>query len=269
MLTDRNFDPLADRLERQIYGTDKGRIRNELIREDLFAHIPWLAATSGQHILDAGGGTGQFSAQLAQGRDVHITLCDLSAEMLKRAEKNFAQMTPATQVTLVHTAIQQLGEHRPEQADLVLFHAVIEWLADPEQVLTTLAKQIKPGGWFSVLFYNQRALIWRHLMMGNFIYTNTPGAKLQGNGKTLTPDNPQTLETVQAWVARAGLTVHACTGIRSIYDNMGSHDRKRSRFEDILAAERVYGRQPPYRDMARYIHLLCQKPLPPENNNTA
>ena len=260
MAADRNFDTLAERFERQIYGTDKGRIRTELIREDLHNHIPWLNDDlHNHHIIDAGGGTGLFAAELVKGKKGRVSLCDLSREMLNRAERNFSTISPDATVTLHHTPIQSLDQHIDEPGDLVLFHAVIEWLEDPEQVFRQLTTMVKPGGWFSVLFYNKRALIWRHLMMGNFVYTNNPGARLQGNGKTLTPDNPQLLEDVERWIDEQPLTVHATTGIRGVYDNMRPHDLQRSSFEDILAAEKIYGRQRPYLDMARYIHLLCRR----------
>ncbi len=262
MPTDRNFDNLADRFERQIYGTDKGRIRTALLQEDLCQHIPWLnkVETKSHQIIDAGGGTGLFAAELARNSNVTISLCDLSAEMLNRAKVNFAERAPQTPVEFIHAPIQALDLHVHEPADLVLFHAVIEWLQNPEQVLRQLSTMVKPGGWFSVLFYNKRALIWRHLMMGNFVYTNHPDARLRGNGKTLTPDNPQLLEDVEQWLGEENMTIHARTGIRAVYDNMRPHDLKRSHFDDILAAEQRYGRQHPYLEMARYIHLLCQKP---------
>ena len=271
---DRNFDHLAERFERQIYGTDKGRIRTAMVRDDLCQHISWLKesllkepdmssplTTRPHHIIDAGGGTGLFSAELARDYYVNVSLCDLSSQMLQRAQKNFDDIAPQTTVNIHHAPIQDLDKHITQPGDLVLFHAVIEWLQDPQQVLRQLCTLVKPGGWLSVLFYNKRALIWRHLMMGNFVYTNYPEARLQGNGKTLTPDNPQLLEDVEHWLAEENLTIHARTGIRAIYDNMRPHDLKRSRFEDILAAEQLYGRQRPYLDMARYIHLLCQRPL--------
>lgn len=263
MSADRNFDTLAERFERQIYGTDKGRIRTTLIREDLEKHINWIntPANTTHHIIDAGGGTGLFSAELTRETQHKVTLCDISREMLNRAERNFEDISPNTDLTVLHTPIQNLPEHTGHTGDLVLFHAVIEWLENPEQVLKTLAKTVKPGGWFSVLFYNKRALIWRHLMMGNFVYTNNPGARLKGNGKTLTPDNPQNPEDVESWLLSENFEIKARTGIRSVYDNMRPHDLKRSKFEDILKAESIYGRQEPYMNMARYTHYLCQKPI--------
>ena len=108
-----------------------------------------------------------------------------------------------------------------------------------------LGKLVKPGGWFSVLFYNKQSLIWRHLMMGNFVYTNNSGARLQGNGKTLTPDNPQIPETVENWLAKRVFEIKPERVFGPFYDNMRPHDRERSRFEDILEAESLYGRLKP------------------------
>ncbi|MCL6271994.1 methyltransferase domain-containing protein [Sansalvadorimonas sp. 2012CJ34-2] len=260
MTADRNFDALAERFHRQIYGTDKGRIRTALIREDLETHIPWIADSenSGKYIIDAGGGTGLFSAELTRNTRHEVALCDLSGEMLNRARENYNDITPGTSVEFIHTPIQNLPTYVNRQADLILFHAVIEWLENPRQVLKELGKLVKPGGWFSVLFYNRQSLIWRHLMMGNFVYTNNQGAHLKGNGKTLTPDNPQNPEDVQDWLLNNDFEIKASTGIRAIYDNMRSHDRERSSFDDILKAEKIYGRQEPYLNIARYIHLLCQ-----------
>ena len=39
--------------------------------------------------------------------------------------------------------------------DLVLFHAVVEWMADAESALEVLSQCLKPGGHLSCLFYNR------------------------------------------------------------------------------------------------------------------
>ena len=71
------------------------------------------------------------------------------------------------------------GEGR---VDLVLFHAVIEWAADPFASLNALEKLLRPpntscghqGGHLSCLYYNKPALVWRHLMNGNFDRADNP-----------------------------------------------------------------------------------------------
>ena len=69
------------------------------------------------------------------------------------------------------------GEGR---VDLVLFHAVIEWAAEPFEALQVLEKLLRPmtdgqrGGLLSCLFYNKPALVWRHLMNGSFERADNP-----------------------------------------------------------------------------------------------
>ncbi len=52
--------------------------------------------------------------------------------------------------------------------DLVLCHAVLEWLAQPQQALHKLFGLIRPGGHLSLMFYNRDALIFRNLIRGNW-----------------------------------------------------------------------------------------------------
>ena len=40
-------------------------------------------------------------------------------------------------------------EHLDEPVDLVLLHAVLEWLKDPREVLNSLPTLTRPGGWLS------------------------------------------------------------------------------------------------------------------------
>ncbi len=41
---------------------------------------------------------------------------------------------------------------------------------------------------------------------------------------------------------------------------MDAKPRNKIPLEDILEQELALRQQPPYRDMGRYIHLLCRKP---------
>jgi len=87
-MQDRNFDDLAERFVKKIYGSDKGEIRLHILwrdlQEGLIAQLPAQA-----NILDAGGGIGQLSQRL--GKLGHpITLCEFSGDMLKLARDSFA-----------------------------------------------------------------------------------------------------------------------------------------------------------------------------------
>jgi S-adenosylmethionine-dependent methyltransferase len=39
--------------------------------------------------------------------------------------------------------------------DLILFHAVVEWMAAPLEALRVLERLLQPGGYLSCLYYNR------------------------------------------------------------------------------------------------------------------
>ncbi|RMG49602.1 MAG: SAM-dependent methyltransferase, partial [Gammaproteobacteria bacterium] len=66
---DRLFDDLAARLAEKVYGGIKGRLRLDLVQQDLQA-FP-LISNRPLRVLDIGGGDGRMSAWLAgQGHEV-------------------------------------------------------------------------------------------------------------------------------------------------------------------------------------------------------
>ena len=84
-MQDKNFDKLAQKFAKNIYGTPKGEIRAAVLWRDL---VPALAKLGDKklRVLDAGGGFGYFSQRLARlGHEV--VLCDISAEMLAQAKE--------------------------------------------------------------------------------------------------------------------------------------------------------------------------------------
>mgnify|MGYP000507113195 FL=1 len=94
--SDRNFDDLSKRFKNNIYGTPKGMLRLYALRED-FSN----AEIGNQYpltILDAGGGMGQFSSELAE-KGHKIELCDISHEMLEGAKSLFFEQGLISQIS--------------------------------------------------------------------------------------------------------------------------------------------------------------------------
>lgn len=155
--------------------------------------------------------------------------------------------------------------------DLILFHAVVEWMANPRAALQVLGRLLRPLGHLSVLFYNRNALIWRHLMNGSFDRANDPtgsslacdfaGDRSKPKRRShLTPHNPQDGPTLASWMEEdLGLVVRAWSGIRMLHDHIESNKRSIVPYDGLLAAERRWGQLEPYRSLARYIHMLGQK----------
>lgn len=247
---DRNFDDLIDRFETRIYDTVKGSWRLNLLQEDLqrFQDCPPLK------IWDAGCGQGQISLWLAQ-QGHHLTLCDLSTKMLQKARDNFEQA--GVEAEFHHQSAQSLAIQL-EQFDLVLCHAVLEWLADPLTSLQTIAGKVKPGGYLSLLFYNRNAMVYSNVLKGGWRLKPILDDSYIGKGHKLTPPNPQYPHELIAAMQDAGFTVKIHTGIRVFNDYLTRQARANSDEAELFALEKHYCRLPTYRDMGRYVHLLLK-----------
>lgn len=249
--SDLNFDHLADTFKDTVYGTLKGRIRLEVLQRD-FASLSAQWPSRPLRILDAGGGSGQFSATLArQGHSV--VLCDLSVKMLELAKQEYARTCPQAEVEYIHAGVLDLPASLYGSFDLVLFHAVLEWLIEPKDTLRALCRFLAPEAWMSVLFYNRNSLIFRHLTLGNFWLVRQ--GYLRGNGKTLTPISPLLPEEVAAWLASEGMDQCLHSGVRCFYDFMAPGALEQVADDEVVEMELLHSQQEPYRSMARYVHM--------------
>jgi len=256
MTNDRNFDDLARRFTDNIYGSPKGRIRLAILQEDLDTLLARFPANTPLRILDAGSGLGYMALYLAQ-RGHEVVLCDHSVEMLQRAKQLFAEQAPAAKVTFIESPVQALQQHVQDGPfDLVLFHAVLEWVSEPQQTLQDLLGFLRPGGYFSLLFYNRNSLVMRNLLRGNF--RKLAADQFAGDPKSLTPTNPLLPTDVLGWLEAGGLTVLSRTGVRIIYDYLPREIREQRSLADILEMERRFCRQEPFTALGRYMHVLAQ-----------
>jgi S-adenosylmethionine-dependent methyltransferase len=164
---------------------------------------------------------------------------------------------------LKNLSINQLDQLAPLDSlkkstfDLVVFHAVLEWLADPESGLQQVMTKVHKGGYISLMFYNKHAVIMKNLLKGNFhkVLSND-FVGLKGG---LTPISPLDPDDVYSWLASSGFSVISKTGIRVVHDYL-SKDLQASRsYEDILHMEKLLCRKEPYLSLGRYIHIIARK----------
>lgn len=167
-MRDRNFDDIAEKFARNIYGTTKGQLRQAILWQDLDALLGLLPDRP-LRVLDAGGGEGQTACHIAQ-RGHQVVLCDLSAEMIARAQKAAQEKGVSGNMHFVQCAAQEAGQHLESPVDLILFHAVLEWVADPQAALRHLWECLAPGGALSLMFYNANGLLMHNMVAGNFAY---------------------------------------------------------------------------------------------------
>jgi S-adenosylmethionine-dependent methyltransferase len=256
---DRNFDKLVSKFEEKVYGTVKGEWRLKLLKEDLAN----LHAQSDLNIWDAGCGLAQISQWFAQANRGHnLTLCDLSFQMINEAQFRFEEL--GLSARFLHGPSQQLAEQL-EDFDLILFHAVLEWLAEPKTTLQKLCEKVKPNGYLSLLFYNRNAIVYTNLLKGEWRWQHLLADAYMGKVRNLTPPHPHYPHEVLDWLTEWGFSVEAHTGIRVFHDYLTHEVREKSNEQELMALEYRYCRMPTYRDMGRYIHLLAKRDQVVEN----
>ncbi|MAD45592.1 MAG: rRNA methylase [Oceanospirillaceae bacterium] len=249
--SDRNFDDIAKRFARTIYATPKGQLRLLALEQD-FAdlNIPLNEA----EVLDIGGGQGQFSLQLA-GQGAQISLCDISAEMLALAQDQFAAGN--LPLNSRQCSLQDVNNDFPGEFDIVLNHAVLEWLEDPFAALPLLSDKVKPGGWLSLMFYNLHGHQWRQVMNGRTHAPLSANQRLREEGNS--PQHPLDPDRIESALQTLGFKVQRWRGIRCVHDHMHQKIRERISQEKVNAADLEFGLQEPYRRLGRYVHFLAQK----------
>ena len=177
--------------------------------------------------------------------------------MLDFARRRFKLDKRLNQATFIQSAAQELDQTVKQQFDLVLFHAVLEWVQQPQYVLNSLNSHIKPGGYLSLMFYNINSIIFYNLIKGNF--KKVQSGEYKGHPGGLTPTNPINPDDVETWLAEIGMQVVSRSGVRVIYDYMPRHVRDQRSIDDLLLMEKSYARQQPFQSMGRYLHFICKK----------
>lgn len=191
-----------------------------------------------------------------QGHDV--LLCDISGQMLAMAEENLGEAGLLERVTLRQQSIQELVASEQQLFDVVVCHAVMEWVAEPKALLSTLAKALKPGATLSLIYYNLNGLIYKNLLRTNF--KKIRQEKWQGYRGSLTPTNPLRPEDINEWLRDLNLETLCESGIRVFHDYILDPQERNRDPEGVLEMELKHSRLMPFTHLGRYIHVLCRKP---------
>ena len=254
MTKDTNFDKHSIRFKKNIYDTPKGQLRLKLVLDDLMENTPVLKQNQSLTILDAGCGMGQVSTFLAK-KGHHLTVCDISSSMIELTKERFLEADLSAD-SYIHGSIQKLDDQHNNKYDVIVFHAVLEWLDNPELIIPEIKQRLKPGGYISLMFYNLNSIIFYNLLKGNFHkvmkkdFTGHPGG--------LTPINPINPQDLEKWLDNSHISVLKRTGIRVIYDYLNKQLKDNRAFDDIFALEAIYGQQSPFNMMGRYLHYICK-----------
>lgn len=105
-----------------------------------------LGVRPGDHIVDAGGGTGRWACWYAQHLDVEVTIADKSEAMLEEAAKIVADAGLSDKVHFVQTDLQDGAGLGDDAFDgLVSTYGVLSFIDDIEATYRTFQRILKPG----------------------------------------------------------------------------------------------------------------------------
>lgn len=247
---DQSFATMTGKFARNIYATTKGKLRLAVLQRDLMPYYKGQAL----RVLDVGGGLGQLSGWFAAAGH-QVTHTDVAAEMVTEAQQAHAAAGYAADRYEV-VALQDLpdvlaGEHY----DLILCHAVLEWLADPAAALAILKRFLAPHGVISLMFYNQNAKYFANAIYGNFDYVQR-NLKVKKTVR-LSPQQPLDPEMVERWIQALDGHILSKTGVRCIHDYL-RNPKDAEQFEQLLEIEFRFNQQAPFRDLGRYLHWLVR-----------
>lgn len=250
---DRSFDGLAVKFDKNIYGTTKGKLRQAVLLKQL---APYIAAP--KQIIDIGAGTGAMAqALLAEQQKgqlpLHqITLTDCSQEALTMAKAKLPKNAP---VTFIHAALQALPTEG--KYDLVLCHAVLEWLEAPFDALPGLIAQCRVGGHVSLSFFNQDAKRFTNLLYGNFDYVAEGMQKR--NQVRLNPKQPLVPKAVLQALGELPVAIELTAGVRCFHDYLRNPEHGESKYQQLLEMELQYASQEPYLWLGKYFHIVMRR----------
>ncbi|WLD59510.1 methyltransferase domain-containing protein [Salinispirillum sp. LH 10-3-1] len=247
---DVSFSHLVDRFQKNIYDSRKGQIRMAIVSR---AMQPFCQQEKPLRVLDAAGGLGQMTALFA-GHGHRVTYNDLAPEMLVAAQRNLPEGVGTAAIKWAQGPLQALQG----QFDLVLGHAVLEWLVEPKDGLASLCDRVAPGGYLSLLFYNAESIIFKNLLKGNL--RKATSNHYAGDRKGLTPVSPLNILDVESWLSDLGMNVTERLGVRCFTDFMWPLFKDNPRLEDQIELEWELGQRLEYRPFARYLHYIVHKP---------
>ena len=231
-----------------------------MLRHDIFGWVKSWQQTHNRplRVLDVGAGLAQISIELA--KDGHdVTINDISANMLEIAKQNAGE---TAQTIIWHTCpYQQLDDKLTGKYDLILCHAVLEWLAEPKLIMDFFDRWLVDDraekGVLSLCFYNPASFVYRNLVMGNFNLLHNKDFKAD-NG-SLTPNHPVAKDEVIAWINDHHYQILHTSGLRVFHDysplKRGGHTNPQA----VIEMEVAYSGQDPYKWLGRYLHFLVSK----------
>jgi 2-polyprenyl-6-hydroxyphenyl methylase/3-demethylubiquinone-9 3-methyltransferase len=122
-------------------------------------YIDRHASLAGKTVLDVGCGGGILSESMV-GLNANVTGIDLSDKALQVAKLHLLES--GRKVNYRKIAVEDMAIENPDGYDIVTCLEMLEHVPDPDSVIASCAKLVKPGGWlfFSTLNRNPKSYLF-------------------------------------------------------------------------------------------------------------
>jgi S-adenosylmethionine-dependent methyltransferase len=230
--------------------TTRGRLRLQLVLDRLKPRLPPPPA----RILDAGGGTGAFAIPLA-GLGHDVTLIDPSDEWLERAGRNAA--AAGVNLRLQMAEVDDLPSDI-EPFDVILCHAVLMYVEQPEAALRALHRAARPDALLSLLEKNRDALALRPGLAGDYHEARRLLDARDSIGQLSIENRAYSIDEWVAMLDDAGWTATDWAGVR-LFSDGAPDDLDAGAYEALLDLEREAGTREPYRRFSRLVHFIARR----------
>lgn len=234
-----------------------GRLRYRQAEANLVRHL----GAEPLRVLDVAGGNGADAIPLAR-RGHHVTVLDYSGDMLAGARAFAAEAGVADLIDTIEADVMtmpvELGSF-----DVVLCHNLMQYFADPAEILPTVLSALRPGGVLSLLSLNRETELLRLALR-----EHDPAAALATLGErvmtTKTFGHDVTLSSPDEMIeqlARCEAKILGWYGIRAVCDYITDNEIKYvPEFYDALERlEFTIADHPTYRQSARVYQIISKR----------
>jgi S-adenosylmethionine-dependent methyltransferase len=234
-------------------------VRSSLVWDVLSEVVAARVTATGRPVLDivdVGGGTGGLAVPFAA-LGHNVTVVDPSPDALAAAQRRAAEA--GARLSSVQGEAASLDSVAgPATADLVICHNVLEYVEEPADAMSAIARVLRPAATVSVLASNAVAAVLHQALAGRFaearrLLTDTV---LADSGAC----SPRrfTLPELTALVEQAGLRAGEAHGLR-IFGGLvpgALLEGDAAAAEALRALEAAAASTPPLRDIAAQLHVL-------------
>jgi S-adenosylmethionine-dependent methyltransferase len=241
--------------------TPPGRLRSELAWDNVRRSLPRNA--SKYRALDAGGGTGFASVELAR-MGFDVVLLDGSEQMLRIARE---QAEASERISFCRADTGQLPElFDAESFDVVVCHNLLEYVESPFATIRDIARVLRKDAMLSVLVRNRAGEVLKAAIKSGDWKLATTNLNAETVVDSLYGESVRVfaLAEVRDLLTRAGLEVVAEHGVRVFFDYMNLENLTDASYFQIFELESALGARPEFAAIARYIQVIARRSAPPQ-----